>query len=225
MTRDKNGILAGIHVRHGDRHPKEYQYQKSYIPLEKYVDYAREFIVDAATDANGTEDLMKSRMSKVVLASDDPEVYASVDMSHALRAQELILMASKAAIDKAQGGKKANKFVEDNLGWEGGFYADVFWALGDESKDTSARALRKRQDMIELEVRDAPSETAMQLRSLVGRAYVMDLAVLGRTDRVVCGVSSVACRLLAVMMGWKEAIVRGHWKNIDGDFDWSGIEW
>ena len=113
-------------------------------------------------------------------------------------------MAGKTAIDKAQQGRKPKpgaSLVDDNLGWEGGFYADVFWALGADDKDKSAHALRRRQELVERKVRGMPSEVAMQLRSLVGRAYVMDLAVVRRMDRVVCGVSSVACRLLAVMVG------------------------
>ncbi len=70
---------------------------------------------------------------------------------------------------------------------------------------------------------DTVSEQAMQLREYVGRAYLMDLAVLGKADTVVCTVSSVACRLLAVMMGWDQAMGKTRWRNIDGNFDWQGI--
>ena len=54
----------------------------------------------------------------------------------------------------------------------------------------------------------------------------MDLAVLGKaSDRLVCTVSSMGCKLLAVMMGWEAAIEQGKWVNIDGDFEWRGVDW
>jgi hypothetical protein len=28
-----------------------------------------------------------------------------------------------------------------------------------------------------------------------------------------------------VMMGWEKAIVRGEWRNVDGDWDWADIVW
>ena len=65
----------------------------------------------------------------------------------------------------------------------------------------------------------------MKLRELVGRAYLLDLAVLAKADTMVCTVSSTACKLLAVMMGWDKAFKEGRWRNIDGDFDWKGIAW
>ena len=55
---------------------------------------------------------------------------------------------------------------------------------------------------------------------------MMDLAVLGKaSDRLVCTVSSMGCKLLAVMMGWEAAIEQGKWVNIDGDFEWRGVDW
>ena len=54
---------------------------------------------------------------------------------------------------------------------------------------------------------------------------MLDLAILGHSDRIVCTVSSLACRLLAVIMGWEKAIVNKGWHNVDGDYDWQGIVW
>ena len=222
---DKGGLMVGVHVRHGDRHPWEYQYQKSYIPLENYVDAAREILLKASTEKNSSENHMREMASKVVLASDDPDVYTSAEVSHALRAQEYILLASKSNLDAAQGNSKSNKFVDENVGWEGGFFKDVFWGLGDPSPSKSARSLQLREEQMEIEGRIASSEQALQLRSLVGRAYLLDLAVIGKSDKIICGVSSVGCRLLAVMMGWEEGIIKQSWRNVDGDFDWKGIVW
>ena len=215
------GITIGVHVRHGDRHPFEFQYQDAYIPLEKYVKTARDFISGRSTktttaDTPSLDDAFETR-SKLVLASDDPDVYTAAELSHALRAQNQLMLASKTALDAATGDEVGHNFVDDNIGWEGGFFKDVFWSLG--RSEPSARRRNEEQD------RPKPTDLALQLRELVGRAYVLDLAVLGQSDRVVCGVSSVACRLLAVMMGWEKGIVEGGWRNVDGQWDWKGIIW
>jgi hypothetical protein len=55
---------------------------------------------------------------------------------------------------------------------------------------------------------------------------MMDLAVISEaSDAVVCTVSAVGCRLLAVMMGWQSAMEEGNWVNIDGGYGWMGLEW
>ena len=223
--RGKGGLMVGVHVRHGDRHPWEYQYQKSYIPLEKYVDAARAFIRDASIAQNDSTNNIGEAMSKMILASDDPDVYASPDLSSALHAQERILLAGKSTLDAATGTlQNANsKFIDDSFGWEGGFFKDVFWGLGDATAAKTARSLGLRAEQLEREERTPPSELALQLRALVGRAYVLDLTVVGSADGVVCGVSSVGCQLLAVMMGWERGIVRKGWRNVDGDFGWRRI--
>jgi hypothetical protein len=69
----------------------------------------------------------------------------------------------------------------------------------------------------------APPQAAMALRQLVGRAYLLDLAVLSQSDAVVCAVSASACRILAVMMGWDKAIKENKWRNVDGGYGWRGM--
>lgn len=225
QIRDKGGLMVGVHIRHGDRHPWEYQYQKSYIPLENYVDAARALIRDASTAKDGSANNTKETISKMILASDDPDVYTSSDLSSAVRAQERILLAGKSTLDAANGAQQQTngKFVDDSFGWEGGFFKDVFWGLGDATAAKTARSLGLRAEQLEREERTPPSELALQLRALVGRAYLLDLAVVSSADRVVCGVSSAGCRLLAVMMGWERGIVEGGWRNVDGGFGWRGI--
>ena len=64
----------------------------------------------------------------------------------------------------------------------------------------------------------------MRLRELIGRAYMMDLAVLGQaSDVIICTVSAAGCRLLAVTMGWEKAMEKGNWANIDGNYGWTGV--
>ncbi|PBP26480.1 hypothetical protein BUE80_DR002743 [Diplocarpon rosae] len=219
---NENGMVIGVHVRHGDRHPYEFQYKDSYVPLERYGDKAREVMLSTFNESgpHGEANTMAKSHSIFVLASDDPDVYDSEEFSHAQRAQELIRLASKKSIHSAEPNEgPIRKFVEENVGWEGGFFAGMFWSLG---KPTSVPATAAEAPETNL----PPTEEAFRLRQLVGRAYLIDLAVLGRSsDRIICTVSSLGCKVLAVMMGWERAIEQGRWVNIDGDFKWKGVDW
>ncbi|KAF2265631.1 hypothetical protein CC78DRAFT_183023 [Lojkania enalia] len=223
--KEHGGVSIGIHVRRGDKHPYEFKYQKDYIPLDRYIETARDIYIDRVENAGGKGKKSKKSLggndlharhstSKLVLASDDPQVYDSAEMSHTLRAQDRIILATKQALEAAQG--KKNPWIDELTGWEGGFYRDVFFSLGQEVKNTN--------DVSNLDIDSVP-DSAMKLREFVGRAYLLDLAVVGRADTVVCTVSSIGCRILAVMMGWESAVERGNWVNVDGDFDWKGIIW
>lgn len=224
----QRGLTIGVHVRRGDRHPWEFQYQKSYIPLETYMNAVHEMMASASTAAHMVTTDGENRpvaASPILLASDDPDVYEAPELQPAVRAQSQIVLASKRTLDAAQGrsapsgGKFVEgKFVEGNIGWEGGFFRNVFWNLGGGGGDTPGRAVAARDDRVA--ERDRPSETAVRFREFVARAYLLDLKVVSGADGVVCGVSSVGCRLLAVMMGWERGMVKGRWKNVDGEFGW-----
>jgi hypothetical protein len=218
----QDGLIIGVHVRHGDRHPMEFQYSDSYIPLDRYTDKARDLLhtmLNSSTPG-GEENFMAEMRSIMVLASDDPDVYDSEEFSHALRAQELIRLASRRVIAspvaEPTGHSLFKRFVEESVGWEGGFFAGMFWSLGRSDTTSSDPPNLKLQ----------ASAEATRLRELVGRAYLMDLAVLGSaSDAVVCTVSSMGCKLLAVMMGWERSIENKRWLNIDGEFEWRSISW
>ncbi len=164
--------------------------------------------------------------SRILLASDDPDVYESADFPPTIinRAQSQILLASKTTLDASSPRTPRSedgftKFIDTNVGWEGGFFASVFWGLGNAAKSSSSLTVAE-----ESQTRKQPSKEAIGLRELVARAYLLDLKILGGSDRVVCTVSSVGCRLLAVMMGWERAVVGQEWKNVDGSFGWVGFE-
>ena len=251
---DAPGTLVGVHVRHGDLHPYEYQYNGAYIPLNIYADRAREILdenhgaADTDTDADAnTDDASQQRQrSYVVLASDDPLVYESEEFADALRAQELIKLAIKQQKESGKPNPRMmHKFVEEASGWERGFFARMFWNLGrpsqnnadpssikptaEKKKDQQGKNKQEADeqtqgpsDPSEVAARIEPSAEAMRLRGLIGRAYALDLAVLGQaTDAVVCTVSAMACRLVAVIMGWDAAFDQGRWVNIDGDYSWT----
>jgi hypothetical protein len=231
-VKSEGGISIGMHVRHGDKHPMEYQYQKDYIPLTRYIDTARDLYIDIIEGGNKKKRSLLSTLSgnnplvgrhttsKMILSSDDPLVYESPELGpNSVRAQDRIVLATKQALEAAQEEGSKNKWIDEITGWEGGFYHDVFFSLG--------QPVGNAEDMMRVnqkEGKDVP-EGAMKLRELVGRAYLLDLSVLGKADTVVCTVSSVSCRLLGVMMGWQDAIVGGKWRNVDGDFEWRGIMW
>lgn len=223
-----NTPIIGLHVRRGDRHPLEYQYKNTYIPAEVYLEQTKQ-----ATEAHFAmvEDSGNKHQFISVLASDDPMVHLEPDFTKMILAQERIRLASKDAIQQADQRKTyMRKFVEEAFGWEGGFYGPMFWNLGVERKNNAANA----PDGVEVvgDVNDAarlmapPSEQTLKLRSFVGRAYMMDLAVLSRaSDSIVCAVSAMGCRLLGVMMEWEAGMVGGRWVNVDGGYGWTGIDW
>jgi hypothetical protein len=217
----KNGAITGIHVRRGDRHPYEFQYRDSYIPLNIYIEEAQE-LRELTFNNSGLDESMypaAEAQSINIVASDDPEVYSSDEFAHAIRAQEQIKLASASPSSPQASPSAIRKFVDETVGWEGGFFSSMFWSLG---KPISVPATATEM----LNTNLAPTEEALRLRELVGRAYLMDLAVLGgASDRIVCTVSSMGCRLLAVMMGWERAFGKWGWVNIDGDFDWRGVAW
>ncbi|PGH18760.1 hypothetical protein AJ79_00173 [Helicocarpus griseus UAMH5409] len=235
--RAKGGIEVGIHVRHGDRHPMEFQYQKSYLPLELYIDTAYDILTSFRRSNIKPTPFLGPDRSRILLASDDPDVYSAGEMVDTEKAQSMISLVSKSALDAAtaaQGGSK--NMMDGNIGWEGGFFRDMFWSLGAPppppaawSPPASRREPHLRPRSVELAdmvtFRFHPPPDALQLRELIGRAYLLDLAVLGQSDAVVCGVSSVACRLLAVMVGWEGVVSGSKWKNVDGTWGWKGIIW
>ncbi|GME24596.1 hypothetical protein GTA08_BOTSDO02802 [Neofusicoccum parvum] len=243
---EKGGINIGMHVRRGDRHPFEYQYSKDYIPLDRFMQGVQYFIAehygpslstnatgdakverdahdgptkalktpagDAITKQKDQPDLLALTSSQAVLSSDDPDVYTAPEMANVVRAQDRIVLASKKTLE-ASGAKNKNRYIDEISGWEGGFYRDVFWSLGRSAQNNAGDKNAK------------PSEQAVKMRELVGRAYLLDLAVLAKADQVMCTLSATGCRILAVMMGWEQAIQQGAWRNIDGEFHWRGIDW
>lgn len=217
------GMIVGVHVRHGDKHPYEFQYRDSYVPLDRYSNKAHELVLQRFNNSGSDGDQIAGAENHniVIVASDDPEVYESEEFSHAVRAQEQIRLASKQNLQRPNptGTSGMRNFVDESIGWEGGFFAGMFWSLGKPSSVPVTAAETPDTTL-------PPTQEALRLRELVGRAYLMDLTVLGQiSDKVVCTVSATGCRLLAVMMGWEKSIEQGGFVNIDGDFEWRGVSW
>lgn len=215
---DTVGGLVGIHVRRGDRHPFSFAYQLGYLPPETYLAAARKVVG-------------QSSQWKLLLASDDADMYDHNELPGTIRAQTRISLASK-------------KKLATGLGWEGGFFKDVFWGLGLPKHVTALRGaggprptMAKPEDEQEptgsippeeeksRNYRTHPTKDALQLREFLGRAYLLDLAMVAQSDKVICGVSSYACRLLAVMLGWERAFEQNDWTNVDGNFEWRAIDY
>ena len=246
----ENG-LVGIHIRRGDRHPFSLPYSQNYIPPAHYLTLAHALVG-------------KSPHWTFLVASDDADMYADhTDLPDTLRAQERISLASKKHLAKLNNGK-----ADGGLGWEGGFFKDVFWNLGlDEdvkwetrkkgsplpmktkerfgdgervhhhdshkshrrnakgAKGKSAAEIVADADAVERDYRTHPTKEALQLRELLGRAYLLDLAMLAKSDKVVCGVSANACRILAVMLGWERSFEKHDWNNVDGGYEWRVLDY
>ena len=207
-----HGSLVSMQVRRGDLHPFEYEYSRDYLPLERYAAGARSLLQSCHGTANDLNDL-EYIGSPLVLASDDPDIIGASELQQAVapftvqRAQERIQLVTKETLDKSSPrnsirspGSAYTKHVDENTGWEGGFFSGLFFGLGGSQK--------------------TPDEQGLQLRQFVGRAYLLDLAVLGASDGVVCAVSSATCRVAAVMMGW-DAVKGGRWLNVDDNRSWT----
>lgn len=214
--------IIGLHVRRGDRHPLEYQYRNTYIPAEVFHENANQ-AANARLGQTGVPGAKNRAI--IIIASDDPTVKEEPDFWSAMPAQERIRLASKEVIEQANQQKKGlSHFVEEAFGWEGGFFAAMLWNLGVERKNNAANGPGMNNEAGRLMA--AVSEQTLKLRSYVGRAYMMDLAVLaGASDSVVCAVSAMGCRLLGVMMDWESGIQGGGWINVDGGYSWTGINW
>ncbi|TPX14284.1 uncharacterized protein E0L32_000678 [Thyridium curvatum] len=210
-----DGVIVGLHVRRGDRHPFDFQYRGSYIPPSMYTERALTSVNAALNSGREVDELAKTN-SVFIIASDDPTVYEIDEFKGAARAQERIRLAGKVNVEAGNPDRRVmHKFVDEAFGWEGGFFAAMFWNLG-LSTLTAANAPKAA------EARSKPSAETVRLRSLVGRAYMMDLAVLSQaSDSVVCTVSAMGCRLLAVMLGQERAFDQQRWINIDGEYGWS----
>lgn len=206
--------IIGLHIRHGDRHPFEYQYRDTYIPAEVFAGFGHG-LVEAHYNKTGAkpEDYRAVR----IIASDDPMVHQEPEFADASPAQEYIRLATKEIIqDSKKNPQYLHSFQEEAFGWEGGFFAPMFWNFGGKPKHNAA----------EEATAEPPSEEMLRLRNLVGRAYMLDLAVLaGASDKVVCAVSAMGCRLLAVMLGWERAMDKQDWLNVDGGYGWGGLIW
>lgn len=202
--------IAGMHIRRGDCHPLEFPYRDSYIPNEVYADYARTALKKKLPEANA--------LPLLVVASDDPMVHGSPELAGAHHAQDRIKLASKETLDKSgsTGSRDRSimhRFKDETFGWEGGFFSTMFWNLGMPKGQAGNHETRV-------------STETVALRTFLARAYLLDLSVLARAgDAVVCSVGSMGCRILGVMMGWREVSDGGRWLNIDGEHKWMGLTW
>lgn len=236
------GSTIGMHIRRGDRHPHEYEFSKDYLPLERYANAARQLLrselkaslPQTHTDVDDFHSILEYVHSPLLLASDDPDVIASPELTQSAspfeiqRSQERIQLATKATLDRTspalpiqEPGSAYVKHVDENSGWEGGFYSALFFGVGRPKPHAGSTNIAQLQHLPAFERHEEPvSEQVMRMRELVGRAYLLDLAVLGGSEGVVCAVSSATCRLLGVMLGW-EKVREGRWVNVDDGRAWS----
>jgi hypothetical protein len=212
---------VAMQIRRGDLHPLEYEYSRDYLPLERYTAAANRLQQKLTVDDKSSFEPKSGDPPNLLLASDDPALPTHPDLLLAASphpvspAQTRILLATKAALDASSPanpirapGSAYVKHVDENAGWDGGFYPSLFSSLGGvvPASQEGGRA--------------GVSDHVMRLRELIGRGYLLDLAVLGASDGVVCAVGSAGCRLVAVMMGW-EAVAEGRWVNVDDGRGWS----
>jgi hypothetical protein len=288
-AKERGGMTIGVHVRRGDVHPWQREFDGDYLPLSRYMDEVQSILhstYDSHSNFNSNtahpsfssaastpnvdlrrrQSLAALQSSITLLSSDDPLTYSSSETAGTIRAQDRIVLASKQALESMSGGRPTGP-LDSVSGWEGGFYKDVFLSLGYgmratqmppsrpvlKGRNVRSEEMERFEGALHHHAADSAGGGAgheawlrsrhhahhhhhqpeaghvamdfapenMALRAMVGRAYLLDLAVLGQADAVVCGVSSAACRVLGVMMGW-DAVREGRWRNVDGGWGWRG---
>ena len=131
--------VVGLHVRRGNRHPWEPQYQGSYTPLESFTNAANsfncnDFHIDGADRIKAAQLPAAEIGALLLLASDDPDMFNAPELVNTQRAQSHISLANKAAFRRCLANDRSFKpglrsqfikFVEGNVGWEGGFSPSV----------------------------------------------------------------------------------------------------
>ncbi|OBT70010.1 hypothetical protein VE03_00503 [Pseudogymnoascus sp. 23342-1-I1] len=128
---DAPGKIVAMHIRHGDAHPLSFQYRDAYIPTPHYIDAAHALLASHFPASLPTSAAARAR-SVLVVASDDPDVYADEDLAGTIRAQSIIRLAARPAPKDGGVDERGmfRRFVESPVGWEGGFFAGMFWGLG-----------------------------------------------------------------------------------------------
>ena len=205
------GMSVGLHVRRGDKKPYDQRFAQhgNYVPSEGFVRVANKVLIETFVKDTELFDVALNH-SRMVLASDDPAVYEEWEFRGQERAQDQVVLATELhdiVNVTSTPGWTGEKVMQ---GWEGGFYQKQFWNMSSTGNGEGGWW---------------GADSALKERQLMARTYVLDIAVLSQMDRVICTVSATGCRLLAVMMGWEEAIEQGKWMNVDGDWDWKGIRW
>ncbi|KAJ6258569.1 hypothetical protein Dda_6615 [Drechslerella dactyloides] len=199
--------VVAVQIRRGDRNAKEWRYHQGYVPVQRYMAVSRNDTTAYAGGggAGGGDDNFDDKddvWQKQYLLPEYPEADQPVrviasDASDVFEQREV---RECLGGDSVPGGcVKAQGTTA--VGTPGGFWAEDLAGL------------------------DAGE------RGEVAGAYLVDFGVLvesiarARAGWAVCGFGGDMCRMLAVGMGWEAAIEKGHWVNVDGDFDWFGMRW
>ncbi|KAF3924346.1 hypothetical protein AA313_de0200227 [Arthrobotrys entomopaga] len=201
----KRGVVA-VQIRRGDKKAREWNYHNGYIPVERYLKVSGN---ETTTTDTASGDAGTSEDNKWVKPYSLPD-YPKVECADF---KPLRIISSDASdIFENEGIKDCTEFdgscvrAQDrkvNVGAPGGFWAEDLKRMDREMEEAEGVAV----------------------------GYLIDFGVLvgsieGAMDGwVVCGYYGDMCRMLAVGMGWDSAIEKGHWVNIDGDFDWFGMRW
>ncbi|KMU92287.1 LOW QUALITY PROTEIN: hypothetical protein CIHG_09971 [Coccidioides immitis H538.4] len=102
LRTDRQGVQVGIHIRRGDCHPLEFQYENSYIPLDVYTQRAEELVKSLTAQS-----LSQAAKNTTIVASDDPDVYLAPEMRHVRKAQSYISLISKSTLGTASATPQA----------------------------------------------------------------------------------------------------------------------
>ncbi|EPS35962.1 hypothetical protein H072_10587 [Dactylellina haptotyla CBS 200.50] len=200
----ERGVVA-VQVRHGDKHAREWKYHNGYIPVERYLKVAANETGEVASGMYAGTDDGKDKWVKEYQLPEYPDVdcedfrplrIISSDDSDVFEDKDVKECAELGQCVRAQDRKVS-------VGLPGGFWAEDVHNMDKQLNEAEGVAVGYLVDF------------SVMVQSLAG----------AKDGWAVCGLDGDMCRMLAVGMGWESAIEKGHWVNIDGDFDWFGIRW
>ncbi|KAF3922988.1 hypothetical protein ABW20_dc0103078 [Dactylellina cionopaga] len=203
ITSEKD--VVAVQIRRGDRNAREWRYHNGYIPLDRYmkVSHNENGTVAGGMFLTGSGEDGEDVWPKKYSLPSFPECGDRPDEPIRVIASDASDIFDTEEIKNCDGDCVRAQDRSVSVGKPGGFWAEDIVKMDAEIKEAEG----------------------------VATDYLIDFGVLiesvtrARDGWVVCGYYGDMCRMLAVGLGWESAIQKGHWVNIDGDFDWFGMRW
>ncbi|KAK6498891.1 hypothetical protein TWF481_011462 [Arthrobotrys musiformis] len=194
--------VVAVQIRHGDRAAREWKWHKGYLPLERFMKVSLNMpgeVIQGLSAGDGTQD----RWVKDYFLPDYPRPWVEPPV-RIISSDDSDVFNDEEVKKCTAGGNGVCVRAQDRsvaVGQPGGFWAEDLNKMEREEREAAAVAY------------------------LVDFGVQVEALRVARDGWVVCGYYGDMCRMLAVGMGWESAIEKGHWVNIDGDFDWFGMRW
>ncbi|RVD87888.1 uncharacterized protein DFL_002091 [Arthrobotrys flagrans] len=196
--------VVAVQIRHGDRGAREWTWHKGYLPLERFMKVSLNMPGDVIKGVSAVREGEGDKWPKDYYLPDYPRPWVEPPVRIISSDDSDVFDQEEIKSCSAGGYNRVCVRAQDRsvaVGQPGGFWAEDLNKMEREEREAAAVAY------------------------LVDFGVQVEALRVARDGWVVCGYYGDMCRMLAVGMGWESAIEKGHWVNIDGDFDWFGMRW